>query len=508
MGGIKASILLIQVEYRMDFDGYHFGIKYPDIFHRELTPLWLVTTTEALGFRPPEIASEPFVWCELGCGPGFGLVVAAASNPRGHFIGVDINPEHMALAKDLALRVGLCNVEFHLADFATWSERSELTQCDFIVSHGVFSWISAEKQQAVLKIIERCLKPMGLCYLGYMSHPGASPMMSIQQMLLGYDDGSPNGMARGFEVLSALAAGGAGQFVEVPSLREQLGRWQEQPSGYLAHEFLNRHWRPLHAAEVIEAMQSVGCDYLGSAAPIENIDAVSLPEGVQEVIARMENPLLREVAKDMARNQSQRLDIYQRGRQAMTSAEHRLALLKKVWTLLPTAPAPEAIQLETRIGPVGGIKEVFAPLFEQLLRGPRSFAGLLDLKPFRGNGGLLNQSLQMMMWAGWAHPLQTREGEKECSVLNREICHGRLLRGRDFDALAIPGIGSGLPVSRIEMAFHLALAEFPDISGHALHDTVRRTLSSDEITDDEFADIERRVLPWWRRLSVLPNIGQ
>ncbi|MGL5631509.1 MAG: class I SAM-dependent methyltransferase [Azovibrio sp.] len=485
----------------MKFDGYYSGIPYPAMFHRELTPLWLVTMLEALGSRPPDIA-ENFTWCELGCGPGFGLAIAAAANPQGHFLGVDVNPAHIASARHLVKRAGLGNVEFQLADFSAWSELDELPPCDFIVLHGVFSWISADKQQAVLKIIERCLKPGGVCYLAYMSHPGASPMMSLQQLLAGYGNApAKEGLAKGFQLLTGLSQGGAGQFAEVPGLREQLQRLQEQPQGYLAHEFLSNHWRPLHAIEVIQAMQSTGCDYLGSAAPIENIDAVSLPLGVQKIIAAIEDPLLRELAKDVARNQSQRLDIYQRGRQILTATEHRLALSRQVWTRLPAAPPPGKIRLETRIGPVEGAEAVFAPLLQQLLHGPQSFADLLELPAFKNNGGLLNQALQIMMWAGWVHPFQVGKGIAECHALNRQISQDCLV-GYDFSTLAVTDIGSGVMASRVEMAFYQALSESPGLSGHALHKAVRHFLGNDAVTEG-LADNEQRLLLEWKRLGLL-----
>ena len=483
----------------MTFDGYYSGIPYPAMFHRELTPLWLATVAEALGYRPPDISGD-FLWCELGCGPGAGLAVAAACNPRGRFLGVDIDPVPIAAARHLVQRAGLDNVEFQQADFAAWAERSELPLCDFIVLHGVFSWISPASQQSVLKIIERSLKPGGICYLGYMSHPGASPMMSLQQLLTGFCGGGA-GLAEGMQLLAALAKGGAGQFVEVPGLREQLVRLRELPPGYLAHEFLGQHWRPLHASEAIGAMRAIGCGYLGSATPIENIDVVSLPRGVQRVIAAIENPLLREVAKDVARNQSQRLDLYQRGRQAMTVAEHRQALARQTWARLPAAPAPGAVRLETRIGPVEGAEAVFSPLLERLSQGPQSFAELLELDGFEGNGGLLNQALQMMLWAGWVHPQGAKDGAVQCLALNREISQDRLL-GHDFNMLAVVGLGTGLPASRLEMAFYLALMESPALSGNALHETVRRLLHG-AVTDDDLVDTEKRVLPEWKRLGIV-----
>lgn len=487
----------------MQSDGYYSGISYPAMFHRELTPLWLATTLEALGFQPPAIDGE-FTWCELGCGPGFGLAVVAAANPRGRFVGVDINADHIGIARRLAAGAGLRNVEFHLADFSSWSEREMLPPCDFIVLHGVFSWISADKQRAVLKIVERCLKPGGICYLAYMSHPGASPMQSLQRILAGTGEGEAEAaLARGFALLDQLARERAGLFAEVPGLSQQLEQLQRQSVGYLAHEFFSQHWRPLHVAEVLRTMEAIGCDYLGSATPIENIDAVSLPQGVQVAIAGIADLALRETAKDVVRNQSQRRDIYQRGRRALAMTEHRQALMKRSWCRLPGAPAPGAVRLETRIGPVDGSQAVFAPVLECLARGPRRFADLLHLPVFQGNGGVLNQVLQMMQWAGWAHPFLEDRGDDECRGLNREISRDCLLGGAS-PALAVASLGGGLPVGRAEMVFYRVLAENPTLAGAALHAAVRRAWEEAPV-DETLAGIERESLPVWRQLGLLPE---
>lgn len=461
----------------MDFSGYYSGLGYPAMFHRELTPLWLTATVESLGFRPPDIDAG-YTWCELGCGPGSGLSIAAAANPGGRFIGVDVAPAHVATARRLAARAGLANIEFHQADFVDWLAAGHLPPCDFIVLHGVFSWIAPEKQRAVLEIVRRSLKPGGLCYLAYMSHPGAAPLLSLQQLLAGQPAADAEAaLHAGFSLLDRLAAGGAGQFVEIPGLAAQVERLRRQSAGYLAHEFFSAHWQPLHASAVIRALAAVACDYLGSATPLENIDAVSLPLGVQGAIRDIAEPALREVAKDVARNQSQRRDIYQHGRLRLTEAEHRAALSRRRWCLLPAAPAPGAVRLETRIGPVDGAEAVFAPLLASLAEAPKSFAELLELPAFSGNGGVLNQALQMMLWAGWVHPLQATADLAACRRLNRVIAADARL-GHEMPALAAATIGSGVPAKPLDLAVCHLLQASPQLAGEALADASQRLLGT------------------------------
>src|SRR5690554_5314739 len=88
--------------------GYITAVAYPDHFHREIMPVWLVSTLEALGRRPPDI-SKPYVWLDLGCGTGISTLIAAATNPNGRFIGVDFNAEEIAQARQMAERAGVDN---------------------------------------------------------------------------------------------------------------------------------------------------------------------------------------------------------------------------------------------------------------------------------------------------------------------------------------------------------------------------------------------------------------
>ncbi|MFC7553327.1 methyltransferase regulatory domain-containing protein [Pseudoroseomonas wenyumeiae] len=83
----------------------------------------------------------------------------------------------------------------------------------------------------------------------------------------------------------------------------------------LAHELLPAHWQPFHVAEMMAAFAEAGCRYLGSATPPENIDAVSLPAATRPLVAGLADPALAETARDIARNQALRRDLYMRGGQ-------------------------------------------------------------------------------------------------------------------------------------------------------------------------------------------------
>jgi SAM-dependent methyltransferase len=489
-------------------DGYHAELAYPAFFHRELTPAWLTALLAALGYRAPDL-SAPYAWCELGCGPGLTALVTAAANPGGRFYAVDFDPAAIEHARALADEAALSNAHFLHASFAELAEAAEtaLPPLDFIVLHGVLSWISPENRQAVRRIVERRLKPGGIACLAYMSQPGGAPMMALQRLLRRCAEISADaaaGIETGRILLRALRDGGAGQFTVVRGLGVQLEHMATQSPGHLAHEFLGAHYEPLHAVDVLAAFAEIGCGFLGSATPLENIDAVSLPAQSQPAIAALEDVALRETAKDIARNQSLRRDIYQRAPQPLSADEHRAALESLSFVALPGAPREGALRFETRIGPVDGPATLFSPLLKVLSDGkPHAFRELMVRPDYAGRGGLLNQATQMLLWAGYLHPVLPETDAASARALNRALCRA-CSAGREYGWVAAPVIGSGLPANRLALLAAHVLQQNPALRGESLSAAVG-ALGGGRIDAAALAAFERETLPAWRRLGALES---
>ncbi len=442
--------------------GYITDVAYPNLFHREMTPRWLTVTAAALGRTAPDIA-RPYRWCELGCGPGLGLALTAASNPAGRFVGIDVNATHVEHGRRLAEAAGLDNIAFRHGDFLAMADTAgeDGERFDFIALHGVYSWVSPEMRAAIRRIVERHLAPGGIVYLNYMTHPGLSAFAAGQKFLRLYGRaaaGRTDEKARaGFAVLAALDEAGAGCFAAHPEERTRLAAAVADDPRYLAHEFMNEHWEPLHVADVMKGFAGAGCAYLGSATPLENIDALSLPARVLPLLRTMTEPDLRETVKDLARNQSYRRDLYQREGVALSSADHLRALRGLSLAALPGAPKDGGLTFNTRIGPVEGAPDLFAPLLRALSRGPQSFDALAAALGPGCDPGLLNQAVQMLCWSGCAHGmLPGRMDAGKAWTLNRVLAEAALM-GADYRWLAAPAIGSALPAGPAEMALCLAV---------------------------------------------------
>ncbi len=165
-------------------DGYVLDIQYTSGFYRELAPGHLEFVALLSGVVPPH-RGEGATYCELGCGQGFGLNLLAAANPAMQFWGFDFNPAQITNANRLAREAGLQNVTFRDLSFmeALKLPKDALPSFDFIVLHGIYSWISDENRQAIVSFIEQRLKPGGLVYVSYNCMPGWAQVAPLQRLL-------------------------------------------------------------------------------------------------------------------------------------------------------------------------------------------------------------------------------------------------------------------------------------------------------------------------------------
>src|SRR3972149_9351128 len=120
------------------------------------------------GMRPA--AAERCRVLELGCGDGANLVPMAYGLPGSEFIGIDLSVRQAETATDLARQLGLKNVRFVAMDIRDMA--SLAGPFDYILSHGVFSWVPDDVRSAILAGCRDLLSPQGVAFVSYNALPG------------------------------------------------------------------------------------------------------------------------------------------------------------------------------------------------------------------------------------------------------------------------------------------------------------------------------------------------
>ncbi|MGI4849981.1 MAG: class I SAM-dependent methyltransferase, partial [Janthinobacterium lividum] len=292
-------------------DGYVSGIEYLVEFFQDQGPTHLNVACIINGVEPVT-PGAPFTYFELGCGQGLTANVLAAANPHGAFFAADFNPSHIAGAQELADLAGLTNITLLEKSFAELAAGEvALPLMDYITLHGVYTWVSPEQRVFVARFIERYLKPGGVLYVSYNAMPGWSAALPLQRLLLEQGNLQPGTQHQKIQsardLINGLTHAKATYFCEdvSPNLRHYIDAVlveDNSRSSYIAHEYMNQGWEPLYHADVVAGLANCKLDYAGSAEFSWAQPNLYLNAGQQELLAGIDDPVLRETVKDYLRN--------------------------------------------------------------------------------------------------------------------------------------------------------------------------------------------------------------
>lgn len=430
---------------------------YANTFFPELSPVRL-NYVAALGGGTPIPLDRPFTYLELGCGFGHSTVANAGAFPAGRFHGCDLNPDHAAAARGLAAALGLRNFECHECGFDALAAVN-LPPFDFIVLHGVYSWVGPAARRAIREIIGRGLSERGMVYLSYNCLPGWAIELPLRRMLVELARGPGAAAARArhaVEALQRLADGQLRFFTENPSAAAAIAAYRAGPDAYLAHEFLAESWEAFYSIDLHEEMAGLGLRYLGSATLADNHPALLLDERKAAAVGALPPGPQRILAEDLAVNRRFRRDVFARNAAAPGSPSGRQALLA-----LPigraASPAPPGARVRVPRGQLTFQDDFVAALNRLLETRSRPLGEVASALAGQGHGlAEVVRNILFLIAAGALTPFaraQALGAPAEPPYRAAGMLLATLAHGLDHDTTqAVPSevLGNGIPVRPAE----------------------------------------------------------
>lgn len=306
-------------------EGYITDVSYIPGFYPNMAPV-AMRYVAALNRVKPPAADGGFRYLELGCGLGRTLTTLAAANPRGEFVGVDVNAEHTASVEKEIKSAGLTNVRVINTDFSKLD--NDLGKFQFISLHGVFSWVSEEVRNQILGIVKKRLAPGGLLLVSYNAMPGWAHLQPIRGILRQYaalrQGDSLQRMRDALAYLVFIRDKQAKYFVDNPRAAAYVDGLLKQDIRYLAHEYLNEHWTSFYFADVAAMMGGAEMAFVGSLPVFTNFWDLCVRPEFQELFRTTTNRLVTESHKDFCANTAFRWDVYAKRPEIMPEVEDRL----------------------------------------------------------------------------------------------------------------------------------------------------------------------------------------
>ncbi|MDQ3027217.1 MAG: class I SAM-dependent methyltransferase, partial [Pseudomonadota bacterium] len=285
------------------------GRPYPDSH-----PERLATMATLMGMEPASIARCRVL--EVACGDGANLIPMAWALPQSDFVGFDLAGEPIEAGRQLAARAGLANISLSQLDLTDFPD--DAGSFDYIVAHGLYSWIPAAARDALLQLIGRHLAPQGVAFVSYNVYPGCYVRRMVWEMMRFHTEPLEAPAQRIAEARSLVRLLAEGRTVDDPYaalMKAELGRVSTGDAGFLFHDDLAQVNDPSwfhefvahaerHRLQFLCEAELVATSYFGLTAPARHVlDALE--------------PLVREQYLDFAKCRRFRQTLLCRGEVAV-----------------------------------------------------------------------------------------------------------------------------------------------------------------------------------------------
>ena len=119
---------------------------------------------------------------EIGCGNGGNAIPLAYYLPGSRFTGIDLAAAPIAEGRTMVRELKLRNIDLRVADLRDLG--AEDAEFDYVLAHGLYSWVPTEVRDGLLALCRRRLAPEGVAFISYNVYPGRYPRQMIREILL------------------------------------------------------------------------------------------------------------------------------------------------------------------------------------------------------------------------------------------------------------------------------------------------------------------------------------
>jgi methyltransferase-like protein/predicted O-methyltransferase YrrM len=259
-------------------------VEYPSTPLPQAHPDRLATLASLFGLSPAPVESCRVL--ELGCGDGANLIAMAFGLPGGRFEGLDLSNRAVSRGAATVRQLGLKNIVLTEQDIC--QVQAGYGPFDYIVAHGLYSWVPPAVRDRLLEICKQSLASNGIAYVSYNAYPGGHLRNVLREMMLFHVRGiaepeSQVNAARHF--VSFLANSSPKKEFYKSFLQEQLERVTDSSDGGLYHDDLAAINTSVYFRDFIEHAKRNGLQYLGEAALSDMLDQRFPPHVREELNA-------------------------------------------------------------------------------------------------------------------------------------------------------------------------------------------------------------------------------
>jgi methyltransferase-like protein/cyclopropane fatty-acyl-phospholipid synthase-like methyltransferase len=263
----------------------------------------LASLARLFGIDPPML--ETCRVLELGCAEGDNLIPMALAMPNARFVGIDLSRRQIERGRQVAETLGLTNIELRVHDIADVD--TSFGMFNYIICHGIYSWVPAPIRERILAICRDRLVPNGVAYVSYNTLPRWRIRGMIRDMMVYHSSQfeAPTAKVQQARALVDFLAQSVPTTLPYGmTLRAELDVIRNAPDAYLFHDHLEEVNEPVYFHQFAEAAQRNGMQYLAEAS-FGDMLVSNFPAAVAETLRRIAPDIIRmEQYMDFMRNRT------------------------------------------------------------------------------------------------------------------------------------------------------------------------------------------------------------
>lgn len=238
------------------------AMPYASYPYPETNPLLLQGLAGLYGLKPASPSKARIL--EIGCAEGVNIIGIAALFPHAECVGIDMSARQIETAKRHAATLALPNVKLEaisLSDIPqTWG------QFDYIIAHGMLSWVAPPIQAKLMEMCGKRLSPHGVAYISFNTLPGWHMVRMVRDMMLFHSENAPSPQAKAVSardmlrtVTAITAPRGSAYSAFLQSEQDTI---KNKPDAYLLHDHLEENNHAFYLQDFVKMANAHGLAYI------------------------------------------------------------------------------------------------------------------------------------------------------------------------------------------------------------------------------------------------------
>lgn len=277
-------------------------VPYVSYALQETSPAFMRSCAALFAVEAPDPRKARIL--ELGCAGGNNIIAIAATYPGSECVGIDLSQVQIDEGQKVVDAVGIKNLKLQKRSIADINEADG--KFDYIIAHGVISWVPKDMQQKILDICNKNLSENGIAYISYNTLPGWSTSNAIREMMKFHTDGFTDPAMRASQARELLqfiknSHKGFEKNLYSQIIEHEVSTLAKESDWYLLHDYLEDNNTQFYFHQFIEMTRSHNLQYLCET-HLSTMTTKHFPEEIAKTLAGTGNIIRMEQYIDFITN--------------------------------------------------------------------------------------------------------------------------------------------------------------------------------------------------------------